>query len=421
MKKSYDPEFKTRAVRMVQQHREDYRSLTATCTAIGSELGVSRETLRNWVRQAEVDAGTAPGVTTEENEEMARLRKENKRLREANEILKKATGFLRRGTRPPKPLIVDFIDQMRDEGFAVESICRVLREQGVQVAARTYRYWKKSAPATRTVTDAQILNALHDLKGTPESLYGRRKMVAYLRRQGHAVAHCTVDRLMRLAGMNGISRRRTTVRTTIPGAEDRAPDRLNRDFTAEAPNRVWVADFTYVRTTSGWVYVAFIVDVYSQRIVGWHAQTSRGVELVRIPLRLALWERDRTQHPVVPGELTHHSDAGSQYTAVKFTENLALQGITPSIGSVGDAYDNALMESINGLYKTECIGSRIFTPERLESIVDVELATMSWVQWYNTRRLHSTLGMVPPAEHEETYWAGHATITESPERVAQPI
>ncbi|WP_115324638.1 IS3 family transposase [Corynebacterium pilosum] len=421
MKKSYDPEFKTRAVRMVQQHREDYRSLTATCTAIGNELGVSRETLRNWVRQAEVDAGTAPGVTTEENEEMARLRKENKRLREANEILKKATGFLRRGTRPPKPLIVDFIDQMRDEGFAVESICRVLREQGVQVAARTYRYWKKSAPATRTVTDAQILNALHDLKGTPESLYGRRKMVAYLRRQGHAVAHCTVDRLMRLAGMNGISRRRTTVRTTIPGAEDRAPDRLNRDFTAEAPNRVWVADFTYVRTTSGWVYVAFIVDVYSQRIVGWHAQTSRGVELVRIPLRLALWERDRTQHPVVPGELTHHSDAGSQYTAVKFTENLALQGITPSIGSVGDAYDNALMESINGLYKTECIGSRIFTPERLESIVDVELATMSWVQWYNTRRLHSTLGMVPPAEHEETYWAGHATITESPERVAQPI
>lgn len=297
---------------------------------------------------------------------------------------------------------------MRDEGFAVESICRVLREQGVQVAARTYRYWKKAAPATRIVSDAQILNALHDLKGTPESLYGRRKMVAYLRRQGHAVAHCTVDRLMRLAGVNGISRRRTKPRTTVPGPGDRAPDLLNRDF-------------TYVHTASGWVYIAFIVDVYSQRIVGWHAQTSRGVELVRIPLRLALWERDRTQHPVVPGELTHHSDAGSQYTAVKFTENLALQGITPSIGSVGDAYDNALMESINGLYKTECIGSRIFTPQRLESIVDVELATMSWVQWYNTRRLHSTLGMVPPAEYEEAYWAGHATITESPERVAQPI
>ena len=310
---------------------------------------------------------------------------------------------------------------MRQEGFAVESVCRVLREQGVQVAARTYRHWKKAAPAARTVSDAQVLHALHALQGTPESLYGRRKMVAHLRRQGFRVAHCTVDRLMRLAGMNGISRRRTKPRTTVPGIEGRAPDLLNRDFTAHAPNRVWVADFTYVRTNSGWVYVAFVVDVYSQRIVGWHAQTSRGVELVRIPLRLALWERDRTQHPVVAGELTHHSDAGSQYTAVKFTENLTLQGITPSIGSVGDAYDNALMESINGLYKTECIGSRIFTPERFESIVDVELATMSWVQWYNTRRLHSTLGMVPPAEYEEIYWAGRTTIPESPETVAQPI
>lgn len=207
---------------------------------------------------------------------------------------------------------------MREEGFAVESICHVLREQGVQVAARTYRHWKNAAPAARTVSDAQILTALHDLRGTPDSLYGRRKMVFHLRRQGHAVAHCTVDRLMRLAGMNGISRRRTTVRTTVPGAGDRASDRLNRDFTAEAPHRVWIADFTYVRTGSGWVCVAFIVDVYSQHIVGWHAQTSRGVESVRIPLRLALWERDRTQHPVVAGELTQPAQlfsAGNMFPA----------------------------------------------------------------------------------------------------------
>ncbi len=141
---------------------------------------------------------------------------------------------------------------------------------------------------------------------------------------------------------------------------------------------------------------------------------------MRIPRYLALWERDRTQRPVVRGELTHHSDVGSQYTAVKFTENLALQGITPSIGSVGDAYDNALMESINGLYKTECIGSRIFTPQNPESLVDVELATMVWVQWYNRHRLHSTLGMVPPTEYEESSWAGEATIPESPATVAQP-
>lgn len=169
------------------------------------------------------------------------------------------------------------------------------------------------------------------------------------------------------------------------------------------------------------MYVAFIVDVYSQAIVAWHAQTSRGVELVRIPLRLALWERNRSRHPVISGELTHHSDAGSQYTAVKFTDNLAAVGITPSIGSVGDAYDNALMESINGLYKAECIGSRVFTPVRLGSIVDVELATMSWVQWYNNRRLHSSLGMRPPAEYEEAYWAGRGTITGSSQRMTQPI
>lgn len=208
-------------------------------------------------------------------------------------------------------MIVAFIDQMKKEGFAVESARHVMREQGVQVAARTYHHWKK-VPATRTMTDAQILNALYELRDAPESLYGRRKMVAHLRRQGHARAHCTVGRLMRLAGMNGIFRRRTTVRTTIPGSGDRAPDLLNRNFTAEASNRVWVADFTYARTGSGWVYVAFIVDVYSQRIVGWHAQTSRGVELVRIPRYPALWERDRTQRPVVRGELTHHSDAGSK-------------------------------------------------------------------------------------------------------------
>lgn len=289
------------------------------------------------------------------------------------------------------------------------------------IAARTYRHAKSTGPSARTVSDAELLDTLHGLKSSPESLYGRRKMVAHLRRLGHDVAHCTVDRLMGVAGMAGVSRRKSPSRDRKTTPEDRAADLLHRDFTAAAPNLVWVADFTYVMTTSGWVYVAFIVDVYSQRIVAWHAQTSKGVELVRIPLRLALWERQRSDRPVVRDELVHHSDAGSQYTAMKFTDNLALQGIAPSIGSVGDAYDNALMETINGLYKAECIRNRVFSPEVLESVVDVEIATSSWVHWDNTSRLHSSLGMVPPAEFEDTFWAEHATLRQVSEKATQPI
>ncbi|MGP5039578.1 transposase, partial [Corynebacterium variabile] len=165
----------------------------------------------------------------------------------------------------------------------------------------------------------------------------------------------------------------------------------------------------------------FIVDVFSQRIVAWHAQTSKGVELVRIPLRLALWERQRSDRPVVRDKLVHHSDAGSQYTAMRFTDNLALQGIAPSIGSVGDAYDNALIETINGLYKAECIRSRVFSPDTLESVVDVEIATSSWVHWYNTSQLHSSLGMVPPAEFEDSFWTKPATLNRASEKAAQPI
>jgi len=192
-------------------------------------------------------------------------------------------------------LIMGFIDTMRAEGFAVESICQVLREQDVQVAARTYRAWKapNRVPAARTVTDALVVDAMIDLRTTadglptPESLYGRRKMTALLRRSGLQVAHCTVDRLMREQAMNGVRRGRAH-RTTIPGKDGvRAGDLLNRDFTAPAPNRIWIADFTYVRTWAGFVYVAFVVDVFAQRIVGWHAMTTKPADLVLIPLRMA--------------------------------------------------------------------------------------------------------------------------------------
>jgi putative transposase len=299
-----------------------------------------------------------------------------------------------------------FIDDMRTEGRAVESTCRVLREQGCPVAARTYRAWKQGrAPAARTVSDAVVIDAILATAGTPEGLYGRRKMTHYLRRAGHQVAFCTVDRLMADLGRNGI-RRGKGVRTTVPRKDgNRAEDLLNRDFTAAAPNTRWVTDFTYCRTWAGFCYVAFIVDVFAQKIVAWHAATDKRTDLVLIPLRIALWDRDRHGHPVLPGQLICHSDAGSQYTAIRFTEHLALEGIAPSIGTVGDAYDNGLMESVIGLFKTECIRTTIFHAGPYKTFADVEYATAGWVDWYNHRRLHGSLGMVPPAEYEQAHYA----------------
>lgn len=318
-----------------------------------------------------------------------------------------------------------FIDRMRAHGFAVESVCQVLQGQGVQVAARTYRAWKAPGRrvAARTITDAVVTNALltartsPDGRPTPESLYGRRKMTALLRRRGLPVAHCTVDRLMRELGMQGV-RRGKQPRTTIPDADGRrARDLLDRDFTAPAPNRVWIADFTYARTWEAMGYVSFVVDVYAQRIVGWHAMRTRPAELVLLPLRMAAWARGQQGHPIVRGELVHHSDAGSQYCAIHFTEHLQLEGITPSVGSVGDAYDNALMESIIGLYKTECVRPGPFHTGPFKTLSDVEYATMAWVDWYNHRRLHTTLGMRTPAEHEAAHYTATAALQPEPQPV----
>lgn len=305
-----------------------------------------------------------------------------------------------------------FIDDMRAEGHAVESTCRVLTEHGCRVAARTYRSWRQARRpiAARTVSDAVITDALITVRGAPEGLYGRRKMTHWLRRQGHQVAFCTVDRLMRDLGMNGVRRGRQ-LRTTIPAKDGhRAGDLLDRDFTAPAPNRRWVADFTYCRTWAGFVYVAFVVDVYAQRIVGWQAAADRRTDLVLTPLRIALWDRDRQGVPIEPGQLLHHSDAGSQYTSIRFTEHLELEGIAPSIGTVGDAYDNALMESIIGLFKTECIATTVFHDGPFKTLANVEYATAGWVDWYNHRRLHSSLGMLSPAEFEQAHYAARQTV-----------
>ena len=248
-------------------------------------------------------------------------------------------------------MIAAFIDELHAEGHAVESICRVLRKQGCQVAARTYRSWTQPdrPVAARTISDAIVEDKVRELawtldehgrrRLTPEGLYGRRKMVPLVRRSLPDATPGAVDRAMRSLGLQGV-RRSKGIRTTIPGKDGRrAGDLLDRDFSAVAPNRTWVMDFTYVRTWTGFVYVAFILDCFAQRIVAWNAASTKATELVMDPLRMALWQREREGHPIVAGELIGHADAGSQYTSVRFTEHLDLEGVRPSIGSVGDAYD----------------------------------------------------------------------------------
>jgi len=244
-----------------------------------------------------------------------------------------------------------FIDTMRAEGHAVESICRILREQGCQIAARTYRRWKRPSRAltARTVSDAHVVDAVRDVawvtdrqgrrKLSPEGLYGRRKMTAYLRRTSMSEASAgSVDRAMKTLGLVGV-RRDKGIRTTIPAKDGtRAGDLLDRDFTADEPNLVWVTDITYVKTWAGFVYVAFILDVFAQRIVAWHASTSKATDLVMIPLRMAMWQRGREGHPTIPGELIHHSDAGSQGGFNRSSQHLDVGGADGSTTRVdGDA------------------------------------------------------------------------------------
>jgi putative transposase len=297
---------------------------------------------------------------------------------------------------------VSFIDAYQDRFGGVEPICRVLSEHGWQIAPSGY--WAATArPASaRDTRDEQLVKVMYEIRAEDfNEVYGARKMWRELGRRGHRVARCTVERLMRREGLSGVVRGRRTGRTTVADpSHERAGDLVRRQFTAPAPNRVWVADFTEVVTWAGVGYVAFVLDVYSRAIVGWSAAGHKRATLVLDALKMALWRRDHGGRPVTGG-LIHHSDAGSQYTSFRFTAHLLADGIDASIGTVGDALDNALMESTIGLYKTELINRR--GPWR--TLADVELATAEWVQWYNARRLHSAIGWIPPDEYEAAYYA----------------
>jgi transposase InsO family protein len=289
-----------------------------------------------------------------------------------------------------------YIDAHRGT-HGVEPICNVLRVAPSAYRRRAARQRDPSLCSARAKRDALLRVQIERVWRANLQVYGADKVWRQLNREGIAVARCTVERLMRQQGLQG-ARRGKRVRTTRPDSQAVCPlDRVHRQFKAARPNQLWVSDFTYVSTWQGWLYVAFVIDVFARRIVGWQVSSSMTADFVLDALEQALYARQ----PEGGGKLIHHSDRGSQYVGIRYSERLAQAGIEPSVGSRGDSYDNALAETINGLYKAELIHRRAPWKTR-ES---VELATLEWVAWFNHCRLLEPLGYIPPAEAEANYYS----------------
>jgi len=296
--------------------------------------------------------------------------------------------------------MIAFIEKHR-EVFGVEPVCRVL-----QIAPATFHRHAAIArnpelASDRAMQDAVELEKIKAVHALSRGRYGARKAWHQLRRAGHDIARCTVERLMHLHGLQGVVRGKK--KTTIPDPAQPCPDdKVNRQFVAAAPNQLWVSDFTYVSTWAGMAYVAFIIDVFARKIVGWRVSTSMTTGFVLDALNQAICQRC----PTADGGLIHHSDRGSQYLSIRYTERLADAGIDTSVGSVGDSYDNAMAESIIGLFKTEVIN--FLGPWK--SMRQVEWETLQWVSWYNNERLHSAIGHRPPQEVEEAFYEQMNTL-----------
>jgi putative transposase len=304
--------------------------------------------------------------------------------------------------------VIAYIDAHRDQ-FGVEPICRVL-----QFAPRTYWAAKARPVSARHQRDEELRPEIMRVHRENFGVYGADKVWAQLNREGTRVARCTIERLMRELKLQGAvrgKRHRTTIADDLAA---RPRDLVDRNFTAVAPNRLWVADLTYVRTWSGFVYVAFVTDVYSRMIVGWQASRSLRTDLALDALEQAIWSRQRAGADL--SQLVHHSDRGVQYLAIRYTERLAANGVVNSVGSRGDSYDNALAESINGLYKTELVRNK--GPWR--GLDDLELATLEWVDWFNHRRLFEDHGRIPPAEFEAIFYRQTSSRREAETQTHEP-
>ncbi|HHL5391878.1 IS3 family transposase [Escherichia coli] len=389
----FSPEVRQRAVRMVLESQGEYDSQWATICSIAPKIGCTPETLRVWVRQHERDTGGGDGgLTTAERQRLKELERENRELRRSNDILRQASAYFGEGgVRPPLEKMMPLLDKLREQ-YGVGPLCSELH-----IAPSTYYHCqqqrhhpdKRSARAQR---DNWLKKEIQRVYDENHKVYGVRKVWRQLLREGIRVARCTVARLMAVMGLAGVLRGKK-VRTTISRKAVAAGDRVNRQFVAERPDQLWVADFTYVSTWQGFVYVAFIIDVFAGYIVGWRVSSSMETTFVLDALEQALWARR-------PSGTVHHSDKGSQYVSLAYTQRLKEAGLLASTGSTGDSYDNAMAENINGLYKAEVIHRKSW-----KNRAEVELATLTWVDWYNNRRLLERLGHTPPAEAEKAYYA----------------
>ncbi|QNS81595.1 IS3 family transposase [Escherichia coli O145] len=389
----FSPEVRQRAVRMVLESQGEYDSQWATICSIAPKIGCTPETLRVWVRQHERDTGGGDGgLTTAERQRLKELERENRELRRSNDILRQASAYFAKAEfdRLWKKLM-PLLDKLREQ-YGVGPLCSELH-----IAPSTYYHCqqqrhhpdKRSARAQR---DDWLKKEILRVYDENHKVYGVRKVWRQLLREGIRVARCTVARLMAVMGLAGVLRGKK-VRTTISRKAVAAGDRVNRQFVAERPDQLWVADFTYVSTWQGFVYVAFIIDVFAGYIVGWRVSSSMETTFVLDALEQALWARR-------PSGTVHHSDKGSQYVSLAYTQRLKEAGLLASTGSTGDSYDNAMAESINGLYKAEVIHRKSW-----KNRAEVELATLTWVDWYNNQRLLERLGHTPPAEAEKAYYA----------------
>ncbi|KAA2007076.1 IS3 family transposase [Escherichia coli] len=378
-KTRFSPEVRQRAVRMVLESQGEYDSQWAAICSIAPKTGCTPETLRVWVRQYERDTGGGDGgLTTAERQRLKELERENRELRRSNNILRQASAYFAKAEfdRLWKKLMA-LLDKLREQ-YGVRPVCSELH-----IAPSTYYHCqqqrhhpdKRSAHAQR---DDWLKREIQRVYDENHQVYGVRKVWRQLLREGIRVARCTVARLMAVMGLSGVLRGKK-VRTTVSRKTVAAGDRVNRQCVAERPDQLWVADFTYVSTWQGFVYVAFIIDVFAGYIVGWRVSSSMETTFVLDALEQALWARR-------PSGTIHHSDKGSQYVSLAYTERLKEAKL--------------LAESINGLYKAEVIHRKSW-----KNRAEVELATLTWVDWYNNRRLLGRLRHTPPAEAEKAYYA----------------
>ncbi|AMF89897.2 IS3 family transposase [Escherichia coli] len=389
----FSPEVRQRAIRMVLESQDEYDSQWAAICSIAPKIGCTPETLRVWVRQHERDTGGGDGgLTSAERQRLKELERENRELRRSNDILRQASAYFAKAEfdRLWKKLM-PLLDKLREQ-YGVGPVCSELH-----IAPSTYYHCQQQRHhpdkrSARAQHDDWLKREIQRVYDENHQVYGVRKVWRQLLREGIRVARCTVARLMAVMGLAGVLRGKK-VRTTISRKAVAAGDRVNRQFVAERPDQLWVADFTYVSTWQGFVYVAFIIDVFAGYIVGWRVSSSMETTFVLDALEQALWARR-------PSGTIHHSDKGSQYVSLAYTERLKEAGLLASTGSTGDSYDNAMAESINGLYKAEVIHRKSW-----KNRAEVELATLTWVDWYNNRRLLGRLGHTPPTEAEKAYYA----------------